>query len=237
VFLDSDVRLESDWIAQQASFLEADRTVGIVCGALVSAEAPHVLQATYGAMNRYAVAWDAGGGESPERFAAPRFCLWAISAAMMVRRDVFDAIGGFDERLFAFHEDSDLGWRANLAGRRVAYNPRARARHQEHSTMNSSTMSGRITYLLFRNRIRSALVNYEWHNAARYLPVHVTLALLDGVARPPRMAKLRAIAWNLSNLGDTLRRRQITQRVRRVRDRDLWPLFEPGLRGPGRVLW
>ncbi|MDX6212761.1 MAG: hypothetical protein QOF82_1848, partial [Frankiales bacterium] len=41
------------------------------------------------------------------------------SAGMLVRRDVWDALGGFDPRLPLFRDDLDFGWRANLAGYRV----------------------------------------------------------------------------------------------------------------------
>ena len=41
------------------------------------------------------------------------------SPAMLVRRDVWDALDGFDPRLQLFRDDLDFGWRANLAGHRV----------------------------------------------------------------------------------------------------------------------
>ena len=41
------------------------------------------------------------------------------SAGMLVRRDVWDELGGYDPRLPLFRDDLDFGWRANLAGHRV----------------------------------------------------------------------------------------------------------------------
>ena len=41
------------------------------------------------------------------------------TAGMLVRRDVWDELGGFDPRLPLLRDDVDLGWRANLAGHRV----------------------------------------------------------------------------------------------------------------------
>ena len=34
----------------------------------------------------------------------------------VIRKDVFDSVGRFDERFFMFYEDVDLGWRLNLLG-------------------------------------------------------------------------------------------------------------------------
>nr|WP_273544728.1 glycosyltransferase [Arthrobacter jiangjiafuii] len=51
------------------------------------------------------------------------------SAGMMVRRDVWDALGGFDPALPGTGDDIDLCWRNRLAGHRVVVVPAARVRH------------------------------------------------------------------------------------------------------------
>ena len=47
---------------------------------------------------------------------------------MLVRRDVFDALGGFDPAFAPHADDVDLCWRAHLAGHRVVVVPQARVR-------------------------------------------------------------------------------------------------------------
>ncbi|HVT71188.1 MAG TPA: glycosyltransferase family 2 protein, partial [Trebonia sp.] len=59
----------------------------------------------------------------------PRDVLALGTAGSLIRRDVWDALGGFDPRLPLLREDIDLGWRANLAGYRVVLVPAARVRH------------------------------------------------------------------------------------------------------------
>jgi N-acetylglucosaminyl-diphospho-decaprenol L-rhamnosyltransferase len=54
---------------------------------------------------------------------------WVSGACMLVRRECFDALGGFDERYFMYLEDVDLCWRAHRAGWAVAYEPAARVVH------------------------------------------------------------------------------------------------------------
>ena len=53
------------------------------------------------------------------------------SAGLLVRRDVWDQLDGFDPRLPLFRDDLDLGWRANLAGHRVVVVPGAVVHHAE----------------------------------------------------------------------------------------------------------
>ncbi len=50
-------------------------------------------------------------------------------AALMVRRDLFEALGRFDERFYFTSEEVDLCWRASESGSRVAYLPAAQVVH------------------------------------------------------------------------------------------------------------
>lgn len=54
---------------------------------------------------------------------------WAIGAVLLMRRQAFDAVGGFDQRQWMYAEDLDLGWRLRDAGWALRYEPAARARH------------------------------------------------------------------------------------------------------------
>jgi GT2 family glycosyltransferase len=54
---------------------------------------------------------------------------WVSAGAMLVRREAFEAIGGFDERFFLYMEDVDLCRRLREAGFRVGYEGGAVVRH------------------------------------------------------------------------------------------------------------
>lgn len=56
------------------------------------------------------------------------------SAGMLVRRDVWDALGGFDPKLPLFRDDLDFCWRAHRAGQRVLVATDAVLHHREAST-------------------------------------------------------------------------------------------------------
>jgi GT2 family glycosyltransferase len=55
---------------------------------------------------------------------------WAHGAFLMVRREAWDAVGGFDEAQWMYAEDLDLGWRLARAGRPTVYVPGAHVRHE-----------------------------------------------------------------------------------------------------------
>ncbi|WP_181765846.1 glycosyltransferase family 2 protein, partial [Streptomyces albidus (ex Kaewkla and Franco 2022)] len=60
-----------------------------------------------------------------------RTVLSVSTAGMLIRRDVFEELGGFDRRLPLMRDDVDLCWRAHAAGHRVLIVPEAVVRHAE----------------------------------------------------------------------------------------------------------
>ena len=57
---------------------------------------------------------------------------WASGAALLVRRSAFEAVGGFDPRIFMYGEDVDLSWRLRAAGWRVLYQPKVAVVHETY---------------------------------------------------------------------------------------------------------
>jgi len=55
---------------------------------------------------------------------------WAVAAFLLVRREAWDAVGGFDDRQWMYAEDLDLGWRLREAGWATRYEPRAAVDHE-----------------------------------------------------------------------------------------------------------
>ncbi|MFE6803106.1 glycosyltransferase [Streptomyces sp. NPDC057681] len=62
------------------------------------------------------------------------------TAGMLIRRDVFEQLGGFDRRLPLMRDDVDLCWRAQAAGHRVVIAPDAVVRHAEASSRERRTV-------------------------------------------------------------------------------------------------
>ncbi|MEU0334288.1 glycosyltransferase family 2 protein [Streptomyces sp. NPDC006193] len=69
-----------------------------------------------------------------------RSVLAVSTAGMLVRRDVFEQLGGFDRRLPLMRDDVDLCWRAHTAGHRVLVAPDAVVRHAEAASRERRTV-------------------------------------------------------------------------------------------------
>ena len=80
-----------------------------------------------------------------------------------------------------------------------------------------------------KNRIRSLIKNYEFHNLILYLPLLLVLTTIDILIRSRRIQKIKAIWWNIKNISKTLNKRIIVQKSRKTKDKELWGLFSKSL--------
>ncbi|HYT29608.1 MAG TPA: glycosyltransferase family 2 protein, partial [Actinomycetota bacterium] len=165
-----------------------------------------------------------------------REVLYVSSAAMLVSREVFERIGGLDERFVARQEDLDFCWRARLAGFRVLWTPRAVALHRGATVRGErvdTTVRVGVRYHRERAAVASMLKNYGVFSLSWMLP----LALVQGVVRVALFLLARrfedafqvvaAWGWNLTHLPGTIRRRVRAQSVRRVRDHRIRQFMAP----------
>jgi len=165
--------------------------------------------------------------------------LYVSGAALLVRRSDYIQLGGFDCRFFAFYEEADIQWRAQICGKRIGYTPSAGVYHHGGSTLAGAlvgpdetvTTSRQRLYLGRRNQLVMLLVNYSRRSLAWVLPVWLISALIEclGAVVTGHTAHLRvyaaAIGWNCRNMPATLTRRRTIQASRVVPDRTVLKLF------------
>jgi GT2 family glycosyltransferase len=138
--------------------------------------------------------------------------------AALYRRATLDAVGGFDEAYFAYYEDIDWAFRAQLLGFRCRYVPRAILFHRGSATLGRG-MSDFNGYHLWRNPIWMVAKCYPAGAILRHAP-----ALLRGQAgnlfvalseRKPRVWA-RAMRDAIRGLPSALRKRRAIQRARTI---------------------
>ena len=73
---------------------------------------------------------------------------WCSAAALLLRREAFAAVGGFDARFFLYCEDVDLSWRLVHRGWQLRYVPTACVRHKSYR-FAGETKPGQFAHTLF----------------------------------------------------------------------------------------
>ena len=100
---------------------------------------------------------------------------FAAGTCMFTAREIFDKVGYFDKKLFAYNEDLDLGWRARLLGYKSFYVPESIVHHHGSAQWK---WSGEKFYLLERNRWLVLLKNYSLKTITRLFPSLLLLEII-----------------------------------------------------------
>jgi GT2 family glycosyltransferase/glycosyltransferase involved in cell wall biosynthesis len=247
-FLNNDAKPHAEWVSAAVEAFESSETVGAVASKVLDWEGERVdfigAGLTWFGMGYKPFTGDVFEKSMPESADV----LFGTGSAMFVRRSVFDALDGFDERFFMFFEDVDFGWRLNLRGWRYAYEPRSVAFHKHHASM-SSFGDFKETYLLERNALYALYKNIGEESLGQMLPAAMALAVRRGVARgdldstgfdirrpggddvdtidvsKKTVAGLYAIDQFVENLPGLTAARDEVQRSRVVSDNRIWRLF------------
>jgi GT2 family glycosyltransferase len=129
VFLNNDTVPEPDWLARLHAEAVAQPACALVTSRLVFMDDPAVVDSAGDGYLRAGGAFKHGHGGRADDFAASREVFGACGGAFMIRREAFEALGGFDPRFFMNYEDVDLSYRARLCGMRTWYAASAIVRH------------------------------------------------------------------------------------------------------------
>jgi len=100
-------------------------------------------------------------------------CFWASGAALFVRANVYQELGGLDEYFFAHQEEIDFCWRLQLSGYKVFVQPLSVVYHVGGGTLPKG--NSRKTFLNFRNNLVMLYKNLPRRVALWKLPVRLML--------------------------------------------------------------
>jgi GT2 family glycosyltransferase len=103
---------------------------------------------------------------------------WLLGAAMLIRREALEALGGFDERYFLYCEDADFCARAWLNGYQVVYCTDVTFQHEyQRASRHTLDLTSRATRAHWRSTLRLAS-SYpkQYFGAAELRPQTVTVA-------------------------------------------------------------
>ena len=124
VLLNNDVFLSPKWIEVMLHTLENQTEFSFAACRIRMVSEPGIIDSAGDGFHPVQGAVMIGHGQADGlEFDQPREVFSATGAASMYQREVFERTGGFDESLFIYVEDVDLGFRARLQGFRCLYVP------------------------------------------------------------------------------------------------------------------
>jgi len=160
-----------------------------------------------------------------EQYDAVRDVFVVPGACTLVRADLFEAIGGFDEGIDLLNDDLSLCWRAHVAGARVVVAPDAVVGHAEALGERSDTSLRRQR--LVRHRLRTMLSCYSRWHLVRVVPQAMFVAALEIVysvlvgRRDQAGDVISAWRWNWRRRGEIRVLRRQVEAFRGVPDAEI----------------
>jgi O-antigen biosynthesis protein len=145
--LNNDTELQPRAIDSMVDLLEAHPEVGMVGSKLIFPDGR--LQEAGCILWTDASGWNYGRGDDPSRpeYNYVRDVDYCSGASIMVRRELFKSLGGFDEKFApAYYEDTDLAFRIRQKGMRVVYQPRSVVIHHEGMSHGTDVAKGIKAY-------------------------------------------------------------------------------------------
>ena len=157
---------------------------------------------------------------------------FAAGTCLFCSKEIFDKVGLFDEKLFAYNEDLDLGWRAKLLNYRSFYVPKSIVYHYGSAQWK---WSGEKFYLLERNRWIILLSNYETKTILKLIPsllIIEVMLLLFFTKKRMLLKKLKSY-WGIIRLGNHIRnRKKSLNKIRTVNDNEMFKIFSCTIETP-----
>ncbi len=170
--LNNDITVDPLWLDSAIHYLEADPSLGIVSCRQMQSFQKELIDSLYHVCS-VELTFEAFAHNMPydptnQRHTTPSRVLSAQGASMIIRRSVFESLAGFDERFWAYHDDSDLCLRALQCGWQCLYTPGSVVYHE--GSISFGRKSASSIYYFERNRIWFIYKHFPASIIARQLP-------------------------------------------------------------------
>jgi len=223
----NDAVADKNWLKHLADFLDTHADYGIAACNLL-----HIDGNTYDSSGDQYSVWGLPyprDRDLPVRNNdQPGDIFGASGGASLYRVSMLKQIGLFDQDFFAYYEDIDLSFRAQLAGWKVRYVPASKVFHEQGAT-SKRMANGFTTYQYMKNLpwiiAKDVPLRYWWRVIPRFIVAYnlsfLNAALKNGKGGPA----IKGVAKALVLLPKKLLQRRSIYKDRKVSDEYIWSLF------------
>jgi GT2 family glycosyltransferase/glycosyltransferase involved in cell wall biosynthesis len=230
LLLNNDATADKDWVKELVASADANKKAGIVTSKIAHTDGVR-LDSTGDFYTTWGYSYPRGRGEDDHgQYDTPRQQepFGASAGATLYRAAMLKQIGTFDERFFAYYEDTDISFRAHLAGWGVRYEPKARVFHRINATSDRLPSAFR-RYHTIKNFFYVYTKNMPGRLYWKYLPKFWTgyaMYLARDATRGLLTTNLKGLGVAALNLPVMLWQRWKIQRGRKAPVREIEALLE-----------
>jgi GT2 family glycosyltransferase len=185
ILLNSDVEVTENWLAPMLKMLDNDKNI-VACQPKIkdynNKDSFEYAGASGGFIDKYGYPFCRGRifdylEKDTNQYDEPIEIFWASGAALFIRAQEYNQIGGLDEFYFAHMEEIDLCWRLKNEGHKIMVCPSSTVYHVGGGTLNK--INPRKTFLNFRNSLLTLYKNLPKNE--RFVKIFIRLNL-DAIA-------------------------------------------------------
>ncbi len=233
VFLNNDTIAERDWLLTLVNTAK-NKAVDICASKVLLMHNKGLIDACGLEVDEYGGSVGIGFLQKDDGGYDESFSVFsAYGACMLVKREVFRDIGGFDADFFMMFEEVDLCWRARLRGYTIEFVPSSRIYHAKSVTIRKTYTSREfVLKYCFPNRLASIIKNYEVNNVFEKMPFVMALFTIQTVysafidRRVDYFASFfQGLTRVFFSVHKTLKKRRVIQSRRKIPDRELIKLM------------
>jgi len=158
LFLNNDTIATPSFISEMVQVIENDKKIAICQSLLLKPDAS--VDSSGDFIDHLGVVYN-----STKKTDEIREISSARGASMLIRKNIFDILEGFDEKFYVSFEDVDLGWRTWMIGYKVILTPKSIVYHIGSQTIKSKKPE--IAFHGFKNQLSMKITNFEPSMAIR----------------------------------------------------------------------
>ena len=222
--LNSDTEADEHWLAEVVAACERHPEAGLVASKMRLFDRRDILHTAGDFYRLDGIPGNRGVWQRDEgQFDREEYVFSACGGSAAYRRSMLDEVGLLDDDFFFSCEDIDLAWRAQLAGWKCVFAPKAIVYHKLAATGGGPTASfhdGRNAIWVVAKNYPGSLWKRYWRGVLR-AQLRITSDALRAWRGVAARARLRGQLAGLLGLPKMLRKRPAIQASRRISDDDL----------------
>lgn len=215
VLLNNDAIISKNWLSILIDKLES--TGSAVCTGLLLNKSGNKIESTGDSYSKFGLPFPRQRDEKANMAQESGYVFGGTAGASVYKTSLFKDIGLFDEKFFAYFEDTDISYRSQLAGHKAYYEKTALAYHDHGTTSNK--IEGFTVYQSFKNLPlflwKDVPLQLFFATAVRFY-VAYSLMFVRATLRGQIKYAARGMFKSLLLFPYILRQRNIVQRKRRV---------------------
>lgn len=234
MFLNNDTKVRKEWLKSLIKAAESYPRFGAGSPKQLSLVKKERIDALGGTLDRFGWSKKEGYKEKDQgQYDQMKEVFYAQGSCLLVKKNLFEKVGRFDEDYVIYYEEVDLCWRIRLFGYKVLFIPQSVIYHFGGGWQKKQPKNP-FFYLLRRNHLMTLMKNYNGFNLIKRLPIVLLFNLFTAVfflfKRDFERSKayLVAIVSVFRHLPRLLKKRRFVQnKIRKIEDKELEKLFEP----------